>query len=235
MFETLVVTKTEKPGARSLLSLPAALTFHAVAGLGFVFFSLYAPEALPAPPYTMVLPVMPAIPVTFVQRKQLPGAQTKPEVRASRPDTEWKAPGVVPSTVQPAPPAGPPTGPTGEDVPGGVPPELVRPGEGGPGPLAAVPVVPVWELLQPPRLLMQVPPEYPPALRVMGFSGKVVLEVMVDEDGSVTQVKVVSSPHPLLTQAAEAAVRQWKYSRPVSAAGGSVRVTQTVVVNFTLR
>jgi len=235
MFETLVVTKTEKPGARSLLSLPAALTFHAVAGLGFVFFSLYAPEALPAPPYTMVLPVMPAIPVTFVQRKQLAGAETKSPDQASRSDKELKAPGEVPPTVQPAPPSGPPEGPPGMNVPGGAPPELVRPGEGGSGPPALVPVVPVWELLQPPRLLVQVAPEYPPALRMMGFSGKVVLEVMVDEDGSVTQVRVVSSPHPLLAQAAETAVRQWKYSRPVSTAGGSVRVTQTVVVNFALR
>ena len=54
-------------------------------------------------------------------------------------------------------------------------------------------------------------PTYPELARQMHLGGAVVLVVSVDEEGSVTEVKVRSG-HPLLLQSAISAVRMWKFA-----------------------
>jgi len=61
----------------------------------------------------------------------------------------------------------------------------------------------------------------------------VVLQVTVDEEGNVAELRVLKG-HPLLNDAAEAAVRQWKYS-PTLLNGEPVPVIATVTVIFNLR
>jgi TonB family protein len=56
----------------------------------------------------------------------------------------------------------------------------------------------------------QVEPVYPPAARDARVQGTVVLELTVDREGNVTDVRVVESI-PLLDPAAVEAARQWKY------------------------
>ena len=82
------------------------------------------------------------------------------------------------------------------------------------------------------RLIRQPAPVYPPMARTAKVSGVVVLEVQVDEDGNVTEVKPVSGP-ALLRQAAMDAVRQWKYS-PTLLNGEPIPVVAEVRVNFSL-
>jgi protein TonB len=60
----------------------------------------------------------------------------------------------------------------------------------------------------------------------------VILTVVVDEEGNVSDIKVVRG-HPLLKDAAVEAVRQWKYS-PTLLNGEPIQVTATVTVNFVM-
>ena len=64
--------------------------------------------------------------------------------------------------------------------------------------------------MQAPRLIHKVEPLYPALAKATRTQGTVVLDCVIDEHGNVTQMKLVSG-HPLLVQAAFAAVQQWKY------------------------
>lgn len=55
-----------------------------------------------------------------------------------------------------------------------------------------------------------VPPVYPAIAARMRIEGTVKLDVTVDPDGSVEEVKVVSG-HQLLVSAAVDAVKKWRY------------------------
>ncbi|MDD0973523.1 energy transducer TonB [Pseudomonas fontis] len=55
-------------------------------------------------------------------------------------------------------------------------------------------------------------PVYPRELSAMGIEGQAKVQFLVwGRDGSVSDVKVLSSDHPLFAQAAEAAIKQWHY------------------------
>jgi TonB family protein len=61
-----------------------------------------------------------------------------------------------------------------------------------------------------PESVGMVPPRYPPIAKAFRIQGQVVLEVTVGQDGRVSDVRSQSGT-PLLVEAAEAAVRQWRY------------------------
>jgi TonB family protein len=79
-------------------------------------------------------------------------------------------------------------------------------------------------------LLRRVEPTYPDAAVRAHLEGTVILEAIIDEEGTVQSVKVLR-PVPLLTQAAVAAVEQWHYS-PVMLNGRPVLAILTVSVTF---
>lgn len=78
-----------------------------------------------------------------------------------------------------------------------------------------------------------VPPVYPRDAIDMGVEGTVVIEVRIDEQGKVTDAKVVESI-PLLDEAALTAVRQWEYA-PILKDGKPIPITATVSVAFSLK
>jgi peptidyl-prolyl cis-trans isomerase A (cyclophilin A) len=116
--------------------------------------------------------------------------------------------------------------------------------EGGAGaappPAPAAPV----EAVQPPRrinvsagvaqamLSKKVPPVYPIEAKQQGISGTVVLHALIDKEGHIASLTVVSGPE-LLRQAALDAVNQWEY-RPYLLNGEPVQVETTINVIFTL-
>ena len=73
-------------------------------------------------------------------------------------------------------------------------------------------------------------PEYPPIARQAKASGTVVVQVTIDENGSVISAHAVSG-HPLLQAAAVTAARQAKFS-PTLLMGEPVKVTGVIVYNF---
>jgi protein TonB len=83
-------------------------------------------------------------------------------------------------------------------------------------------------------LLRRVEPTYPPIAVSAHLQGIVILEAIVDEEGTVTDVKVLRSVTPLLNHEALAAVRQWRYS-PLVLNGRPVRFVLSVSLSFSLR
>jgi protein TonB len=83
------------------------------------------------------------------------------------------------------------------------------------------------------KLIRRVEPVYPELAKRARVQGRVVLVVTVDEEGSVSDIRV-SSGHPLLDEAALTAVRQWRYS-PTLLNGEPVPVIATVTVIFNLK
>lgn len=59
-----------------------------------------------------------------------------------------------------------------------------------------------------------------------------MLQAVIGKDGTVQNLRVITG-HPMLTEAAIAAVRQWLY-RPYYLNGEAVEVDTQINVNFTL-
>jgi TonB family protein len=80
------------------------------------------------------------------------------------------------------------------------------------------------------HLVFRKEPEYPRAALQKNVKGQVVLEATIGTDGRVVSVKVISG-HPLLVQAAKAAVMQWRY-RPTLLDGQPVENTTQITLSF---
>ena len=61
------------------------------------------------------------------------------------------------------------------------------------------------------KVKTRVTPVYPDLARRMNVAGKVKIEVVVGADGRVKTTRVVGG-HPLLVQACQDAVREWKFA-----------------------
>ena len=78
----------------------------------------------------------------------------------------------------------------------------------------------------------QVQPLYPPIAKTARIQGSVVLHAVIGKSGNIENLQVMSG-HPMLTQSALEAVRQW-HCKPYLLNGEPVEVDTTVQVNFTL-
>jgi len=81
-------------------------------------------------------------------------------------------------------------------------------------------------------VIHRVQPTYPPLARTARVQGAVQLAAVIGKDGAVQNLHVLSG-HPLLTQAALDAVKQWRY-KPYILNGEPVEVDTQITVNFTL-
>ena len=171
-----------------------------------------------------------------------------PQLESSSPEP----PSVEPPPLEPPPPVSSPS----EPVPVGVRPVEAPPDQPPalePSPLEPVPLrvrrvpsplrpaalgpgatVNVAErVTEPPRRTRQVNPRYPEAARRARIQGDVKLRVKVDQHGDVEDVSVLNGLGMGLTEAAEKAVRQWKY-QPAMRDGKPVAVDINVTVRFRL-
>lgn len=82
-------------------------------------------------------------------------------------------------------------------------------------------------------LVYRVEPVYPPLARQAHIQGVVVLTAIIDKEGSIQNLQLVSG-HPMLAPAAIEAVKQWRY-KPFLLNGQSMVVETTVTVNFQLK
>jgi TonB family protein len=88
----------------------------------------------------------------------------------------------------------------------------------------------------PPQPVYDPRPAYPPWAERRRVTGAVVLDVLVDENGAVQDVKVLRGVKPDfgLDAAAVAAVRKWRY-KPATKAGVRVKIKISVTVAFKLQ
>lgn len=97
-------------------------------------------------------------------------------------------------------------------------------------PLDGVKIVPV---VIPPEVINRVPPEYPQVAARFRVQGDVVLRLEIDEDGKVAYVTVVKGLSHGLTEAAEKAVKKWRF-KPATSGGVPVSAELDVTVSFRL-
>ena len=81
-------------------------------------------------------------------------------------------------------------------------------------------------------LIQKVEPQYPPLARAARVQGDVVLSAVIDTNGQISNLQLMSG-HPMLVPAAIAAVKQWRY-KPYLLNGQPVEVETTITVIFSL-
>jgi protein TonB len=82
-------------------------------------------------------------------------------------------------------------------------------------------------------LIHKEEPAYPALARAARVQGDVVLSAVIDVNGQIQNLTLVSG-HPMLVPAAIAAVRQWRY-KPYLLNGAPVEVETTITVIFSLQ
>ena len=97
----------------------------------------------------------------------------------------------------------------------------------------AVQRIPVGGKVQAAMLVNQPKPAYPPLARSARIQGTVRFNAVIGIDGRIQNLTFVSG-HPLLTTAAQEAVKQWVY-KPTLLNGEPVEVVTQIDVNFTLQ
>jgi periplasmic protein TonB len=244
LFEDLVVSAPAAPmlGRRAAL-LPLSVAAHAAA----LTLALLAPALTPPdmPELAGTGPIIDWAP--RVMSHPAPPAPTPPPRavprQGSRPITTVSDPAVLP-----APAAGPPVL---VDEPAGLPLDIapapclfncdgagtgsgngVREDPAGGGDPNGTGTAPIRTggIVEAPVRTAYVAPVYPDLARIAGVRGVVVLDCTIDPSGRVVDIRVLGG-HPLLTEAAVSAVRQWRYT-PTRLNGVPVPVLLTVTVRF---
>jgi TonB family protein len=86
--------------------------------------------------------------------------------------------------------------------------------------------------LEPLQLISSPPPVYPANARAQRVQGVVTLDALVDETGKVVEANIILG-HPLLQDAAKAALHTWKY-QPARLNGEVIPMRTRVSVRFSL-
>lgn len=87
--------------------------------------------------------------------------------------------------------------------------------------------------LTPPRRLESVAPTYPEDARKEKVQGVVIVQTVIEKDGTVSRVRFIKRLHPSLDEAAAEAIRQWRFE-PALLEGEPVAVHYNLTVNFRL-
>lgn len=186
---------------RIKIAVTIAVAVHAVV------LAAQVPDWGPRPVRIDALPQQ-AMQVKFLKPPAPPKVERRPEPpkpkRVPRPDP---TPDEPEPEVAPAPPPEE-SQPAAPPQPAG--PVRVAPGEG-------------------PGLIKRVEPEYPPIARAARITGTVVLDAVIQKDGTVTDVKIIKSTNSLFEEPSINAVRQWRFT-PFQ-----YDVVLTVTVTFVLR
>jgi periplasmic protein TonB len=220
--------------------------------------AVYAAASDPAPRERVtgeiVLPPLPTEPPVVKPEDPTPPPPAPPQ--PSEPDAPAPVPGEVlqletpseaPQAIKPEPPGMPPVNPDDYRRDGrigdviGEPPATPTPPAGNtpPAPPADY-VLPsesaeVQPLLERDGLARTMERYYPSVLRDGRVAGRVIVEMVVDENGRVraNSARVVESTHPAFSEATLRAVERFRFS-PAKMAGVPVPVRVTIPINWTV-
>jgi protein TonB len=213
-----------------LILLPLLYT-HAINMPQFERTLLVAPPPPPPPPPPAAVQVMPRVPKSFFAQGKLFAPKFIPK-QIAQVKEEAAPPESASGGVMGGVPGGVPGGQLGGVLGGilGGSRQVLAP----PPPIPVVHKGPyrVGGRVQAPQLVRQVQPVYPPLAKEARVQGDVVIDSVIDQQGKVTQMKVVSGS-PLLVDAAMQALEQWRY-QPTLLNGEPVAVDMYVTVHFQL-
>jgi len=168
-------------------------------------------------------PLLDAMPI-MVSLIAPPRPEAPPKIAPPKPRPAARAPATQPR------PAAPPLVSVEVSAPS---PVTTAPPPAEPAPVAAPPA-PVMPPSFHAAYLRNPSPAYPPLSRRRGEQGTVVLRVFVDAQGGAEQVQVLSpSGYELLDQAAQEAVRRWRFV-PARQADRAVAAWVLVPIRFAL-
>jgi protein TonB len=239
LFEDLVVSAPARGLGRRAALVPLSVAAHAAVVALALLVPVLAPGDLPstaaaAPRIDCTVPnPSPPAPPSAVRIDRPPRGRASShdpvpaDVRTVAPTVSVIEPVGLPTDVDGPPPClancdGPPGLPSGDDRGG--------PGDGpgtGSAPLR------VSAGIKEPRRIVYVAPVYPELARVARVEGIVIVDCTIDRDGRVIDARVLRG-HPLLDEAALAAVRRWVYM-PSLLSGVPVPVLMTVTVRFVIQ
>lgn len=169
----------------------------------------------------------PAKPANAGSSADKPSASTKP---AAAPLVVKG--GAAPATkASPAAPEAPPPS-VMMAAPGSSAPPLNLVGNAGPAPKPVLQTMNVSQGVSQGLLIKKVQPQYPSNALALHVEGDVDLQATISKSGNIAAIKVVSGP-PLLTRAAQDAVKQWKY-KPYLLNGEPVEIQTQITVKFRL-
>lgn len=91
----------------------------------------------------------------------------------------------------------------------------------------------VMERLIPPRALEKVAPSYTEDARKSRIQGVVIVQTVIESDGSLSRIRVLKGLHPSLDKATVEAIRQWRFE-PATLEGEPVAVHYNLTINYRL-
>jgi protein TonB len=248
--ETLIESLRRRRPLRETGPLLLALGVHAIVLIGLLGARLWAVEDLPDPPvrvtYWLEAPTAPPPPPP---PPPAPAPRAEPEETTPEVETEPEVltqPQEVPQELPAAPED---TGVEG-GVDGGVEGGVVGGTEGGviggqldgtlggvlggvPGGIVGQPLRAGTGNIKEPRLVYKVVPAFPETARRARIQGAVILELIIDYQGSVRDIKVLRGLPEGLTESAIEAVKQWRYE-PSTLDGQPIEVVFILTVRFNL-
>jgi periplasmic protein TonB len=167
----------------------------------------------------------PHIPAPYhVDWRFSPELPPPPPVEAAPPETQAQSAAAAPTETQPSPDRQKPASESGG----------TNDAESKPEPASETPAKPVHvpANVVAASVVSHPAPHYPPQARAGRVQGDVVLYAIIDKEGKVSQVRVLSGDD-LLSPAAVEAVRQWTY-KPLLVDGEPKEVDTTITVTFSL-
>jgi protein TonB len=167
----------------------------------------------------------PHIPAPYhVDWRFSPELPPPPPAEPPPPETQAQSAAAVPTEAQPTPDQQKPATDSGN----------VSAPESDPQPVSDAPAKPVHvpANVVAASVVLHPAPAYPPQARASRVQGDVVLYAIIDREGKVSQVRVLSGDD-LLSPAAVDAVRQWTY-KPLLVDGEPKEIDTTITVTFSL-
>jgi protein TonB len=230
---------------RKFLATTTSLIVNCLAIVAMLIIPLAFPEALPKAQLLTFLVAPPPPPPP-------PAAEVQPVVRQIQTDMlnngALRTPTNIPQKIQMIKEEAPPPMPASGGVVGGVPGGIPGGQNGGLigsviSATSSLAAVPKFVPSTPQRirisagvtkglLIQRIELPYPTLARAARVQGDVVLSAVIDTNGHITNLQLVSS-HPMLVPAAIAAVKQWRY-KPYLLNGQPVEVETAITVIFTL-
>jgi protein TonB len=241
MFDELVESSAVKKKTNKSWAVTLSVVVQTLILLVLILIPLIYTQALPKAMLSTLLIAPPPPPPPPPPPQAAPVKVIKPVARLL---TQGKlmAPRAIPKDVAIFKEAElPPEPPAGSGVIGGLGGGDILGGLGGgssagapppPPPKATQTRIKLGGQVQAAKIVAQPQPLYPALARQARIQGNVVLHAIIDKDGRVGQLEVVSG-HPLLVQSALDAVKQWRY-QPTQLNGDPVEVDTTITVSFVL-